>query len=168
MTSKDKVYATAMQAELEALEQYLSLARQAGGAGVTELFLHLAQDELAHFKVLKARADGASPKRIHIESTAWDRILKASPTRKASSIVGRQHLEVLKQALQNEAQAESYYREQAQAETNADAVDLWVGLANMEKIHGELIKSQIDEIERSGFWLDYGDVWSADQWRPTQ
>lgn len=163
MRERRDILELAMDAELAALERYLVMTQRVNSRGTMAMFAHLAYDELVHYKILQAEVD---PKRVKgtLEEAraALEKIVELLPeSSRPSKTVGREHLQALKFALEQEMKAEAVYREHAEAETDESLKEIWLGLASMEKNHGEILKSQIASIEDSGFWLDVTQTWNV-------
>ena len=163
MASKREILDLAMEAELAALEQYLEMARRVQERGAVDMFVHLAHDELVHYKILKAELSPLVNKRSLEESRkTLDKILDNLPeSSRPSRTPGRQHLEALKFAVGKEREAEAIYRKQAEEESNQEMKDIWLGLASMEKGHASVLQAQIDSIEDSGFWMEISSNWNV-------
>ena len=143
----------AMEAELAALEQYLRLASEVKEVGAKEMFIHLAKDELLHFRTLSTMQAGQKD-RPTLTSPAWDRLMEKVSTMGTTKISGKDQIDAVELALAEEEKAEQIYRNEAGGSSDQAMKDTWLGLASMERGHAAILRAQLKELRRSGFWLD--------------
>ena len=144
----------AMESELAAVERYLSLANQVRDMGAKDMFIHLAKDELTHFHTLRQMQDGKKTS-TPVDNKTWNRLMEQIAQIGVTQVSAKKELDALKLALEEEEKAEKVYTEEAERVGDETMKATWLGLASMERGHAEILRRQIKELDRSGYWLDF-------------
>ena len=144
----------AMESELAALERYLRLANEVRDMGAKDMFIHLAKDELTHFHTLRQMQDGkkASPP---LDVETWDRLIDKVAQIGVTKVSAKKQRDALTLALEEEEKAHQIYTQEAERSDDESQKAIWLGLASMERGHAEILRRQIEELGRSGSWLDF-------------
>lgn len=149
----------ALEGEKRSLEEYLGFAWQTKDAAGKNMFIRLAQDETHHVRLLEQQrkellASGCmSP--VDVPESLIEQIVPKL-NNSALRIRGRKGLDqlsALRTALASENRAEEFYRERSAGSADTAAQAMYARLAAMEHAHVQLIRAEIDNIEKTGYWF---------------
>jgi rubrerythrin len=152
---------TAIEIEIQGYDTFIKFSEQTRNDAGKRVFAQLAKDEKRHREILEEQLnkqlDGQPWEEVDIPKSVVEEIApqireKAIET-KGEDAIGE--LDALNTALDLEKKASAFFREQADKTDIAEAKSLFLRLAEWEDTHYDLIKAEIDNINHTGFWLDF-------------
>lgn len=161
VSEKDKlagVFELAKTNELKGLKHYLNFARETKNLSAKNMFIILANDELDHFNLIereqKALLSKSSAKPVNVDTSLVERLFPKLSDVKKGAQSEPSDMDALKIALQLEDNSRNFYRKESEKTKNAVIKQLFLKLADIEDKHYQLIQAEIDNISKSGFWMD--------------
>jgi rubrerythrin len=153
----------AYEAEKSGLRMYLKLARNCNVLSGKNMFIQLASDEIDHLDLVEKLIDinMSGKKYTHIEVPAG-RLSKILPSINDISLqpVEKANItdeEALKVALAHELKARNFYLEESEKEYSEEVKKLFKDLAAVEDKHYLIIQTELDFINKDGFWFDIAE-----------
>ena len=152
---------TAIEIEIQGYDNFKRFAEQTNNDAGKRVFTQLAKDEERHREILEEQlnklVEGKPWEEVEIPQSVVEEVApqireKAIET-KGESAVGE--LDALNTALDLEKKASAFFRAQADLIEIAEAKSLFLRLAEWEDTHYDIIKAEIDNINHTGFWLDF-------------
>ena len=155
---------TAIDAEKHALKNYLDYAHLTKEVSGKNMFIQLARDEYAHMTALEKELA-----RIHIGGT-WQKItLSASPIEHAVETVkpvksttaesaNNNETEAILLAMKAEKKAMQFYQSHLDEEKHPAARKLLTRLVEMESSHYQILQSELDSINKTGFLMGVREI----------
>jgi rubrerythrin len=153
-----KAIKVAIEAEKEAYQNYLKLAKKTKNPKGKDMFQQLSEFEVNHYQKLKSLLKTLQEKGewILYQGTS----LKKKPVSgKAEKPKGQEQLtdmDALKIAVQEEKKAEAFYRSMAELTSDARGRDMYKRLANEEALHEKVLNDQYYSLHNTGIW-SWGD-----------
>jgi rubrerythrin len=158
--SVTKALETALEAEKISLINYLNFAYQTKDETGKNMFLRLSMDEFEHMRILERQAGQFQKEEcffpITIEPSTIEKLVPKLPA-KDLRIRGKQGIDqlvALRTALDLEDKAIKFYHSQGQVSQDLNAKTMYERLTEMEQAHYEIIRAEIDAIEKTGFWFN--------------
>ncbi|MEW6026422.1 MAG: ferritin family protein [Planctomycetota bacterium] len=154
----------AIASEKTALSNYLKYAHLARNRGGKEMFIKLAQDEFQHMTILETERErlqaGRTWRAVKIPPSPIEQILpQAGRTGKISPDVANQNeAQILSLAMKAEKKAMDFYLAQSRKVDDAAAYNLLQRLAKMEEAHYEILQAELDNINKTGFWMGLSEI----------
>lgn len=154
----------AIDSEKSSLHDYLEYANLSHNNPGKNMFIKLARDEYQHMTVLEKELN-----RIQ-KGQAWhpvklppSQIEQVIPKLKKNILTMRlesdeNEVEALSLALKAEKRAMSFYFSKSQSVNNPKAKSLLERLANMENAHYQILQAELDNINKTGFWMDFSEM----------
>jgi rubrerythrin len=126
------------------------------------MFIQLAKEELDHFTLFEEHRKNYLKNEIievkYDPSVILDLVPKISKnTIKRQGESGINQLNALQDSYEQEIKNSKFYEEQRDKFKKKEIRNLFQWLSEVEQSHAELILSQIDSIEKTGFWFDMMD-----------
>lgn len=155
-----KALQTAQEAEKKGLITYLNFAYQTKDTTGKNMFILLSMDEFNHLQILETQQKSIQEKEcwlsIDIESSLIEKIVPELDKKelKVKGEKGLDQVSALKTALELENRAIQFYEVQAKNATEPRAKEMYQRLTEMERAHYDLVRAEIDYIEKTGFWFD--------------
>jgi rubrerythrin len=154
------VLENAIEAEKESLREYLDWAWQTRDPAGKNVFVRLASEEFEHMLLLEAQRSALkgtgecrpAPVPVSLVERLVPRIPEKSMQIRGTA--GQTELSALQVALEHEERTARFYSEQARAAGDPAAAGMFKRLGEMEQAHVALIKAELDNIQRDGFWFD--------------
>ncbi|MEO0072008.1 MAG: ferritin family protein [candidate division WOR-3 bacterium] len=162
MTEYDpqKALEVAINAEKTGLKTYLEFAYKTKDESGKNMFIRLALDEFEHMRILETQRESIQEKEcwipIKVELSEIEKIIPKikEKTVRIRGTEGLDQMSALRTALELEDRAIKFYKEQAEKSTDEKAREMFMRLCEMEQAHYELIRAEIDYIEKTGFWFN--------------
>jgi rubrerythrin len=154
-----KALKTAIEAEKKSLHNYLEFGLRTDDASGKNMFIRLATDEFEHMNILERQSrsirESGDWLKLEIESSEVEMIIPRLDDKdvKVRGTSGQDQMSALRAALALEKRAHDFYLAQAKASGDRNAREMYQRLAEMEEAHYELIQTEIDNIEKTGFWF---------------
>ncbi len=154
---KISVLQTAIEAEKETLRVYIKSAIKVSNVSGKNMFLKLALDEIGHRefleKELKKELKTCDYTVSEIENKEVEKIVPdVEKELEKTRHLGQDDLIILMLAQQVEKSGMNYYQKCLESSDDEKAKDLFSKLVKMEEEHYNLIQSQIDYLEGTGYW----------------
>jgi rubrerythrin len=152
---------TAIEIEIQGYDNFKRFEAQTQNDAGKRVFAQLARDEEKHREILEEQlnklVEGKGWEEVEIPMSVVEEVApqireKAIET-KGESAVGE--LDALNTALDLEKKASAFFRAKAEETEIVEAKSLFIRLAEWEDTHYDLIKAEIDNINHTGFWLDF-------------
>lgn len=156
-----KALQTAIEIEIQGYDTFIKFAKTTENEAGRRVFNQLAKDEMRHREILEEQLNklqaGQPWENVEIPHSVIEEVApqireKAIET-KGETAVGE--LDALNTALDLEKKASTFFREQAKLTEIDEAKSLFLRLAEWEDTHYDIIKAEIDNINHTGFWLDF-------------
>lgn len=148
----------AKQAEIEGLKSYLKYAKQTESASAKNMFVQLALDETDHMELIQKFIDKTINGEVYeAAEVPKGRLSKFMPNtanlkkENASTVTDE---EALKIAMEHEKQAREFYLAEAEKSDVAEVKDFFSKLADVELLHYNILKAELDFMSQAGFWFD--------------
>ncbi|MBI5778426.1 MAG: ferritin family protein [Planctomycetes bacterium] len=150
----------AIASEKAALDDYLEYAHLAQDKTGKDMFIKLAQDEFRHMTILETERERLQAGR------AWLSVkIPASPVEQAitrldknTSAAQAGETQVLELALKAEKKAGEFYLAQSGKVDSPAACALLQRLARMENAHYQILQAELDNINKTGFWMGLSEI----------
>jgi len=155
---------TAIDAEKKALKNYLNYAHLTKETAGKNMFIQLALDEHGHMTALEKELE-------QIQSGHKWQIIKLpeSPIEQAVETIKpidpdntqnatNDETEAIMLAMKAEKKAMQFYQSQLKDETHPAAVKLLDRLVQMESAHYQILQSELDNINQTGFWMGNREI----------
>ncbi|MCS7258441.1 MAG: ferritin family protein [candidate division WOR-3 bacterium] len=155
-----KALEIAINAEKTGLKTYLEFAYKTKDESGKNMFIRLALDEFEHMTILETQKESVQEKEcwipIKVEISEIEKIIPKikEKTVRIQGTEGLDQMSALRTALDLEDRAIKFYKEQAEKSVDEKAREMFMRLCEMEKAHYELIRAEIDYIEKTGFWFN--------------
>lgn len=160
MEKEDKIslIKTAIEAEKETLRVYIKSAIKVSNVSGKNMFLKLALDEMGHREFLEKELDRElSTCPFTVSEIDKKEIPKIIPDVEKeldkTRHLGQDDLIILMLAQQVEKSGMDYYKRCLEDFQDPEAKEIFSKLLTMEEEHYNLIQTQIDYIEGTGYWL---------------
>jgi rubrerythrin len=153
----------AYEAEKAGLKMYLKLARNCSVLSGKNMFIQLASDEVDHLELVEKLIDmNMSGKKYTYIDVPESRLSKILPNINDISLqpVEKAYLtdeEALKVALAHELKARQFYLEESEKAYSEEVKKLFKDLAAVEDKHYLIIQTELDFINKDGFWFDVAE-----------
>ena len=154
----------AIASEKTALGDYLDYARQTQDKTGQDMFIKLAQDEFRHMTILeneRARLQsGRAWQSVKIPPSPIEQII---PLANKNTAVPREmahsnETQVLELAMKAEKKAGEFYLAQSKKADSPVACNLLQRLAKMENAHYQILQAELDNINKTGFWMGFSEI----------
>lgn len=152
------IYRTGVEIERMGIERYLDYAFKTKDATGKNMFIRLAGDELSHLNTLEKQLNdlrcGSVLSCAEIPASLIEKVVPAIRTAdRIRSDQGSDELGALKTALEMERKSIDFYNAARTKVRDPEAVKTFERIIVMEESHYDLIQSEIDHIESTGFWF---------------
>lgn len=150
------VFEFAMKMELDGKEWYEKAAAQTQDSALKNILLEMAEDEQKHYEVFKAYRDGAESLEMPPSTTVLTNAKNFFERMAASGPVefGGDEIDVWRQLLENESNAEKFYTEKAAEAEDDDTRKALESIAAEEYRHRMLIEHMISFLSAPKTWLE--------------
>ncbi len=147
----------AMQMEKDGEKYYRELAVKAVNPGLKNIFIHLAENEVDHYDILKTMKESSNYnfKETKILELSKNIFIKIKEQNEDLSGINMSQKEVYEKALEIEKQSIDYYEdlEIKEVESNVQK-EIIMRIKEEEKQHYFLIENIIDFISNPNTWLE--------------
>jgi rubrerythrin len=147
------IYAFAMQMEQDGEQFYRKLATQSGNEGMRRILTMLAEDEVKHYRIVKAMADRSDAEMVSTTVLADARNVFAGLQGADFSLEGEQ-IELYREAQEIELKSQAFYEEKAGEVDDPAAKNLLLKIADEEKRHYFLLDNMVEFINRPYTWIE--------------
>jgi rubrerythrin len=150
----------AIASEKTALGDYLKYAHLTQDKTGQEMFINLARDEFHHMTILENERErlqsGFVWQSVKIPPSPIEQILPLA--NKNTSAAQGNETQALELALKAEKKAGEFYLAQSKKTDSPAACALLQRLAKMENAHYQIIQAELDNINKTGFWLGFSEI----------
>jgi rubrerythrin len=154
----------AITSEKTALGDYLKYAHLTRDKTGKDMFIKLAQDEFQHMTILEKQKGrlraGCAWQAMKIPTSPIEQILPLAKKNTAMTQQAAQSDEsqVLGLAMKAEKQAMNFYLAQSKKTDSVSACQLLQRLAKMENAHYQILQAELDNINKTGFWMGFREI----------
>ncbi len=153
---------TGIEYEMRVRKMYSEAAKKFASPVARKIFTVLADEEDRHVEYLESRLDEWQRQGV-VTAAALETAIPArsaieSSVRRLERRMAQQdysaELEMLKKALQLEAEATAFFRRMV-GELQADERRLFARFVEIEEGHEAIVQAEIDALNGLGYWFDY-------------
>lgn len=149
----------ALEAEKEGLIMFLKFAKDTESITGKNMFITLAQDEMAHIRDLESMAteltETGAIEGNFFEGKPISTINKEELKKKITESSNAEDLDAIDLAIEQEKQAITHYTKCADdAQTDIER-KIYLQLMEEEKVHQLILEAEKDSMKGSGFWVDF-------------
>lgn len=161
------VFDFAMQMEKDGENYYRDLASRSPDTGLANILLRLADAEVKHFEILQQMKAGqpAALERAIIPDGAKNLFAELKERGRTFDMDGSQ-VDFYRTARELETESRSFYLAKADEAGSADASDIFVKLAEEEKLHEDMLDSIIEfvSVAEPGNWLENAEWYHSESY----